>query len=611
MKTVTLITDLVWKSDCQDGIHNLAEGFHNHGWRVLFLTVGISLISSLQRDVRLRCYTVKMRNVLLEEENGLYSYLHFTPWHSMGLPIHVANCLIAPVIKLYPRFSFVGLEFLLKDTDLFVFERGDGLFLFEHIQKLNPHARMVYRVSDSHSLQRKHPEIQKLESQVLESFDYVSVANSNIKKRFQGLTNLHLDLHDINKDACEKNTGNQFPSGILNSEHHPTGQDENGQKLSWEEIVRKLAGEVWACKPAKKPRGAFRKGPELSVVIPTYNSLHLLPKTLASLESQQTDCKRFEVIVVDDGSTDGTSDWLKQFSTETMLQFHWLTIPNGGPGIARNLGAQEARADWIGLLDADVTATPEWVSRALELIEEHPDAGAFEGRVEVSHPELASMFTHQTENLSGGRYVTCNLVLPREVVRFHPGYKGAFREDSDLAFSIQQEGKRIYFDPALKVFHPPLPANIWNPLKLARRYFFDALLHRRFPEQYKSLDAFNFLGINVPHLRKKLMLAFGAGQLLILAVWLSQAPAGMKGASVLFYVLSAMAASLPYMRFVSRNLRPRKNLFLFAGVLHMIPWVLGFSLFHGKWSFRNESRFDPNRAIHSKSLPKPMGVRAG
>ena len=84
-----------------------------------------------------------------------------------------------------------------------------------------------------------------------------------------------------------------------------------------------------------------------SVVIPTYNRASLLPKTLDSVFAQTF--KNYEVIVVDDGSTDTTQDYLKSLENRITV----LMQPNRGPGAARNLGAQYAKGNYLAFLDSD------------------------------------------------------------------------------------------------------------------------------------------------------------------------------------------------------------------------------------------------------------------
>ena len=87
----------------------------------------------------------------------------------------------------------------------------------------------------------------------------------------------------------------------------------------------------------------------ISVVIPTYNRLPLLQETLASVYSQSVPAD--EVIVVDDGSTDGTREWLESEAAAGRLRP--LFQPNLGPSAARNAGARAALRGWLVFLDSD------------------------------------------------------------------------------------------------------------------------------------------------------------------------------------------------------------------------------------------------------------------
>ena len=102
-----------------------------------------------------------------------------------------------------------------------------------------------------------------------------------------------------------------------------------------------------------------------SVVIPTYNRAALLGRTLDSLWRQS--CTDFEVIVVDDGSTDGTLDYLTTLGGRVQV----VTQPNQGPGAARNLGAENARGEYLAFLDSDDLWFPWTLSTFAEAIAKH------------------------------------------------------------------------------------------------------------------------------------------------------------------------------------------------------------------------------------------------
>ena len=109
-----------------------------------------------------------------------------------------------------------------------------------------------------------------------------------------------------------------------------------------------------------------------SVVIPTRNCLGFLPQAIASVHMQAIE--DLEILVVDDGSSDGTWDWL----AEQALSDSRLTPIRGagaGPGVARNAALSLARAPLIAFLDADDFWWPSKLARQLAYHESHPETG--------------------------------------------------------------------------------------------------------------------------------------------------------------------------------------------------------------------------------------------
>jgi glycosyltransferase involved in cell wall biosynthesis len=113
---------------------------------------------------------------------------------------------------------------------------------------------------------------------------------------------------------------------------------------------------------------------EVSVVIPLYNKGSLVQRALESVLDQTY--QNFEILVVDDGSTDHGPEVVRRFSDSRIRMF---PQPNAGPGGARNRGVQESRAPYLAFLDAD----DEWMPRFMEVygaaLREHPECGAVIG----------------------------------------------------------------------------------------------------------------------------------------------------------------------------------------------------------------------------------------
>jgi glucosyl-dolichyl phosphate glucuronosyltransferase len=103
--------------------------------------------------------------------------------------------------------------------------------------------------------------------------------------------------------------------------------------------------------------------PLISVIICTYNRARLLEQCIQSLLQQQLDRALFEIIVVNNASTDETNEILDKFSHE--LFFRTVFEPVSGLSKARNTGWLEAKGEYIGYIDDDATADPQWLQSAL------------------------------------------------------------------------------------------------------------------------------------------------------------------------------------------------------------------------------------------------------
>ena len=111
--------------------------------------------------------------------------------------------------------------------------------------------------------------------------------------------------------------------------------------------------------------------PLISVIVPAFNAEPFLAETLASV--QQQTFREFEVIVVDDGSTDRTSEIVRRF-VEKDARFILLCQKNAGESVARNVVLKQARSEWIAFLDADDVWLPKKLAAQLDLLKQEPNA---------------------------------------------------------------------------------------------------------------------------------------------------------------------------------------------------------------------------------------------
>lgn len=107
--------------------------------------------------------------------------------------------------------------------------------------------------------------------------------------------------------------------------------------------------------------------PRVSVVIPAYNAAWCVARAIDSVLAQSF--RDFELIVVDDGSTDATAEVLSRYGSALQI----ISKPNGGMSSARNAGIGAAKGYYVAFLDADDRWLPEKLARQLELLEKHPD----------------------------------------------------------------------------------------------------------------------------------------------------------------------------------------------------------------------------------------------
>ncbi len=118
--------------------------------------------------------------------------------------------------------------------------------------------------------------------------------------------------------------------------------------------------------------------PRVSIAIPTWNGKHHLELCLPSLRKQTF--QDFEVIIIDNGSTDGTVEWLQAEYPEMRV----IALPrNIGVTAAFNIGVRECRGDYLVLLNNDTEAEPNWLEELVRVADKYPTAGAVASKMKV------------------------------------------------------------------------------------------------------------------------------------------------------------------------------------------------------------------------------------
>jgi GT2 family glycosyltransferase len=209
----------------------------------------------------------------------------------------------------------------------------------------------------------------------------------------------------------------------------------------------------------------------------------------ASLEAQSLGRDRFEVALVDDGSTDDTAERAERWAAADPERRRLVRAGGGGPARARNLGAAATTGDWLAFADSDVLPDARWLEEALAAAERER-ADVVEGRVELVEGGTPTWWSHQLESLTGGVYVTANMLYRRELFErlggFDEAFAAAFLEDSDLAFRALDAGARIPFAAGAIVRHRIVERSFAAHLRAARRARWFALLARKHPQRYRT-----------------------------------------------------------------------------------------------------------------------------
>ena len=209
---------------------------------------------------------------------------------------------------------------------------------------------------------------------------------------------------------------------------------------------------------------------DASVIIATYNRESLLASCLSSMAEQEFNGS-YEVLVVDDGSTDGTEGMVADLLHRYPVPLFYFRQKNRGVAAARNKGLIQARGEVIAFLDDDHVATKTWlqdISRSLE----DREVGGVSGRGRsVAGPEMISKYLcfhrmHEAPQIEGGEVlhlVTGNSAFRREVVEkagpFDEAFNSFFKgiapggEDTEFSIRIRKVGYRLAYDPRAVTDH--------------------------------------------------------------------------------------------------------------------------------------------------------------
>lgn len=249
-----------------------------------------------------------------------------------------------------------------------------------------------------------------------------------------------------------------------------------------------------------------RSRPAASVVVPTYNRAELLEPLAAALAAQE-DVGPYEVLFVDDGSSDGTPEVLRSVAERNgraaSVTFRVLRSEHntGNPARTRNLGWREARGSIVAFIDDDCIPSPRWLAELMARIE---GADLVQGLVEVDQDQALRMGPFGrilVITAFSWKFETCNIAYRRELLEavggFEESFPVPFGEDTDLGLRALESGARPAWAPEALVLHRVECSEDrlrdWlAAIRYARRCEFAALLVKRHPGFRKHLFAHFF-----------------------------------------------------------------------------------------------------------------------
>ena len=227
---------------------------------------------------------------------------------------------------------------------------------------------------------------------------------------------------------------------------------------------------------------------QVSVVVPTFRRPELLSRCLGALAAQDFEATGFEVLIADDAGSAETRRQVEEFAARSRPAVGYVAVTGGhAPAAARNAGWRAARGELIAFTDDDCIPEPHWLSAGVAAFA--GDIDAVTGRVLVPLPEVPTDYQRDAAGLARGEFVTANCFCRRAALEalggFDERFSAAWREDSDLQFSLLRAGRRIARAEAALVVHPVRPAPWGVSLRQQRKSLFDALLYKKHSELYR------------------------------------------------------------------------------------------------------------------------------
>lgn len=229
--------------------------------------------------------------------------------------------------------------------------------------------------------------------------------------------------------------------------------------------------------------------PRVTVVVPVYNGAETLPSCLAALRNQTVAPGHYEVIAVDDGSSDDSAAIAQRHQVRVIRQTH------RGASSARNAGIVAARGELLLFTDADCEPAADWIERMIETLANPAIAGA-RGAYRTHQRGIVPRFVQleyqdrydRVQDHAGIDFVDTYAAAYRRSVLataggFDESLPGAAVEDVELSYRLAERGHRLVFNPQAIVYHRH-PRTLWQYLRRKATYgYWRVPVYARFPNK--------------------------------------------------------------------------------------------------------------------------------
>jgi len=236
---------------------------------------------------------------------------------------------------------------------------------------------------------------------------------------------------------------------------------------------------------------------KLSVIVPAYNAEKTIRESLDSILHQTRPVD--ELIVINDGSTDGTEKILQEYRDAYPACFRFQTVENGGQGRARNIGFDLSTGGWIGYVDSDDWIDPEMYERLIDAAErEHADLALCEVLAHFPDGNTAREYIYREARAMAAAGFANNKLFRRsliENVRF-PEEKLWYEDAEFTAVAIHRAGKIAHLADPLYHYRRGLPSTMNNNNARKNLDLLEVMTHLEDELLPDDRDDFEFLVLN-------------------------------------------------------------------------------------------------------------------